>query len=226
MEEGHLLPSVKELYSVMAATHYRFEVIFVDDAGTDRTKELILQIAKEYPDVRYLMHEKNIGRGGSFSDGARISQGKYIGYLDIDLEVSAGYLPYVLKKLENGNDVVIVNRKYSILWTFSFLLRHLSSISYKTLVSLVFNTPAMDTESGFKFFTKESLLFLLGKTTSKKWFFDTEVMVLAHKYNYRIAQIEGMYSKNPEKLSTVRLFPDSMNQIAELLRFKRRIKKS
>mgnify|MGYP000564595559 CR=1 FL=1 len=88
MEEGHLLNSVKEIHAVMTSSRYKFEMIFVDDAGTDNTRELIFQIAKEYTNVRYLLHEKNVGRGGSFADGAKIAKGKYIGFLDIDLELS------------------------------------------------------------------------------------------------------------------------------------------
>jgi len=218
------LNSVKEIHAVMTSSRYKFEMIFVDDAGTDNTRELIFQIAKEYTNVRYLLHEKNVGRGGSFADGAKIAKGKYIGFLDIDLEVSVKYLPGILNKLEEGNDVAIINRNYKISWTPSFLLRHLSSVLYKKLVSAAFCTPALDTESGFKFFTRESLLFLLDKTLSQKWFFDTEVVVLALKYNYKVVQVDGIFNKNPGKSSTVRLIPDSISQVSELINFKRRIK--
>ena len=223
-DEWHIVKSVKEISSVMKTTPYKFEMIFVDDASADKTKEMILYIEQNFPDVRYVMHEKNTGRGRAFCDGAKIAKGNYVGFLDIDLEVSASYLPEVLKKLDEGNHVVIVNRSYRIVPTFSFLIRQFSSVFYKKLASAVFHIPPLDTESGFKFFKRESLFALLPQVRSDRWFFDTEIMVLAHLAGQKITQVEGIYKRNPEKTSTVRLFADSIDQFSELLKLKRRLK--
>src|ERR1051326_888009 len=105
-EEKHILDSVKEIYRVMNKTNYRFETIFVEDGSPDRTKEKILEIEKQFPNARHLFHEKNIGKGGSIANGVKMAKGKFIGHIDIDLEISAEYLPDVLVELEKGNDAV------------------------------------------------------------------------------------------------------------------------
>ncbi|TAL58039.1 MAG: glycosyltransferase, partial [Bacteroidetes bacterium] len=90
-EENHILQSVEEIYRVMNVSGYTFEVIFVEDASTDKTKEYILQIEKKFADIRYVFHKKNTGKGRSIADGVKIARGKFIGHIDIDMEVSAEY---------------------------------------------------------------------------------------------------------------------------------------
>ena len=204
-EEGHILDSVREIYKVMDATNYKFEVIFVDDASTDKTKEKILQIAKEFPDVNYLFHANNTGKGGAIADGAKIASGKYIGHLDIDLEVSADYLPKVLAAMEEGSDIVFIKRKVNFSRSPQYVMRDIAGIIYRSLVKNLLRTPYMDVQSGCKFFRRDALFQLLKQVGSKGWFFDTEILARAHYGNYRIKQIPGFYIRNKKKRSTVKL---------------------
>ena len=67
-EEPHLRESVSKIYELLNQTQYKFEVIFVDDCSKDKTRDVILSIVNEFPNSKYLFHEKNIGRGGTFID--------------------------------------------------------------------------------------------------------------------------------------------------------------
>ena len=224
-EEESVEEGIKEIYRVMKSTPYSFEIIFVDDASKDRTREKILKVSLEYPDVNYLLQQENTGRGKAFINGAKIAKGKIIGFLDVDLEVSATSLPDVIKEIENGSDVCIVKRNYAIKWYPEFLLRHSASVIYKRLVWSILNMPKLDTETGFKFFKKETLFKLLEKVESPGWFFDTEIMCLACYGKFQIAQVDGDYKKNPKKSSTVNLFSDSIRQFASALSYRKKLKK-
>lgn len=224
-EEKFIIPGVAKIFEVMAATPYKFEVVFVDDASTDQTREKILKAAKKYPNVSYVFQRNNTGRGFAFINGVRTAKGRIIGYLDIDLEISISSLPKVIDEIEKGNDVVIVKRNYKIKWSFSFLIRHFASILYKRIAWTVLNTPCWDSETGFKFFRREALEQLLKKAESKGWFFDTEIMCLAHYSKLKIAQIDGIYKKNLQKISTVYLFSDSVNQFFQLIAYRKKLKK-
>ena len=93
----HLRRNVQEIYSLLNKTKYSFEMIFVEDCSKDNTKDVILSIAKDFPNVKCIYHEKNTGRGGAFLDGIKMASGKYVGFLDIDLEVSCVYLLPVIQ---------------------------------------------------------------------------------------------------------------------------------
>lgn len=225
-EELHLRDSVTQIYNLLQHTKYSFEMIFIDDCSEDKTRDIILEIVKDFPNTRYLFHEQNTGRGGAFMDGVKMAKGKYVGFLDIDLEVSYVYLMKVLPELENGNDIVTVHRHYSIPLSLSFIIRHILSVSYKVIVSNYLEIPRMDTETGFKFFHKERLLALDPLIENKRWFFDTEVMAHAYKNNYKICEVDGLFTRRTDKTSTVRLFHDTIEYIGEVIRFKKRMKKN
>lgn len=58
------------------------EVIVIDDASKDKTKEII----KNFPSVRLIEHETNKGKSRSVVDGIKASQGDYVLLLDADLK--------------------------------------------------------------------------------------------------------------------------------------------
>ena len=224
-EEAQISESVKELFGIMNLSGFSFEMIFVDDASKDDTKEKILTAVKQYQDIRYIFQKENTGRGKAFINGAKGAKGNIIGYLDIDLEISASSLPEVIREIKEGADVCIVKRNYKIEWTPEFILRHLASITYKRLAWTLLGIPHYDTETGFKFFKRESLFKLLEKTESPRWFFDTEIVTLAYFSGMKISQVNGTYKKNWNKSSTVNLFSDSLRQFSSLLSYRKKLKK-
>lgn len=223
-EQNSIEHGIREISKVMDRTALTYEVIFVDDASPDNTRERIMEAAERFPNVKYLLHNKNTGRGKAFIDGAMQAKGTIIGFLDIDLEISVDCLPEVIKSIQNGYDVCLVKRAYKIEWNPEFILRHIASVTYKQLVRIFLNLPSLDTESGFKFFRRESLFRLLQKTESPGWFFDTEIVALAHYSGMKISQADGTYRKNWRKNSTVNLFSDSLRQFRSLISYRKKLK--
>lgn len=78
--------------SVLAQTYGDFELIIVDDASKDNTREVI----KSFDDkrIRYICHKENRGAPATRNTGIRMARGVYIGLLDDDDE----WLPTKLEK--------------------------------------------------------------------------------------------------------------------------------
>src|SRR4030042_3032729 len=88
--------------SVFAQTYNTWELLLIDDGSTDRSTDIALQYANNYPEkVRYLEHDghKNRGMSASRNLGFRNSKGKYVALLDAD-DV---WLPH---KLEQQVDIL------------------------------------------------------------------------------------------------------------------------
>ena len=223
-EELSIEEGVRAVFETMRAESKIFEVILVDDASTDKTREKIINISKEYPDIKYLFQDINTGRGKAFLNGSALAEGKIVGYIDVDMEVSISSLPEVIREIEKGQDLVLVRRNYNLKWSLGFIVRHFASSIYKSMVQFFLKIPKLDTESGFKFFKKESLLALKEKVESDRWFFDTEIVCLAYFSGMRVAQVEGEYKKNSKKTSTVHLLSDSLLQFSKLIAFRKKLK--
>ena len=90
-EERILERSVDEIFLVLDALRSTSEVIFVDDGSGDRTRSVINRLLLDNPkrDLRKIEHVRNLGRGRTVSDGIRAARGRFVGFIDVDLEVPA-----------------------------------------------------------------------------------------------------------------------------------------
>jgi undecaprenyl-phosphate 4-deoxy-4-formamido-L-arabinose transferase len=82
------------------------EVILVDDASDEETVAKVKALAQQYPEVRVLLHERNLGQQRSLKDGMAMAKGDYIFTLDDDLQQDPEDMPKLLNKLKEGHHVV------------------------------------------------------------------------------------------------------------------------
>lgn len=223
--EGQVIEdSVAEIVNTLDRTRYAYEIIFVDDCSTDQTRELIERIIGWYPDKRMsrIFHEQNKGRGGTVSDGIRAADGVVVGFIDIDLEVHAHYIPSCVNAVENGADVAVGRRVYKL--NLRSLDRYLMSTGYVWLVRRLLGVDLHDTETGYKFFKRERILPVLDEIEDQRWFWDTEVMVRSYYKNYQIAEIPCLFLRRFDKTSTVSPLSDTLDYFRKLWRFRKTVK--
>jgi glycosyltransferase involved in cell wall biosynthesis len=182
---------------------------------------LIEKIVKENPglDLRVLLHDLNKGRGQTVTDGFRAARAPIAGYLDVDLEVHCRYIPSLVRAIERGADVATVRRIYA--FQLGSLDRYAMSRGYSFLVRRLLGVDFRDTETGFKFFRRETVLPVLDEIADPGWFWDTEFMVRAGRRGLRIEEVPGAYLRRYDKTSTVRGLKDSLRYFAKLVAFRR-----
>jgi glycosyltransferase involved in cell wall biosynthesis len=219
-EEPILEQSMVETFRVLDALRLTAEVIFVDDASRDGTRAVIERIVAANPtrEIRTILHERNVGRGGTVADGIRGAKGRLVGFLDIDLEVHARYIPTCVLALEEGYDVATALRVYKFYWRS--LDRYVLSRGYRLLMRALLGVPLQDTETGFKFFRREAVLPVLDATRDVGWFWDTEIMVRAHHAGLRIIEIPALFIRRFDKQSTLHPLDDSLEYLRKLWRFR------
>ena len=219
-EEPILESSVGETFRVLDALRWTSEVVFVDDHSRDRTAEIIERIVAAHPDraISVIRHPQNVGRGGTVTDGIRAARGRYVGFIDIDLEVHAMYLLPCLLALEQGADVATALRIYRFHWRS--LDRYILSRGYRWLSSHVIPPTLQDTETGFKLFNRERILPVLEACRDRGWFWDTEVMVRAHYAGLQIREIPVLFLRRFDKQSSVRPVRDTIDYLQKLWRFR------
>jgi glycosyltransferase involved in cell wall biosynthesis len=219
-EESHLKNSIDEILKVLDYTNLKYEVIFVDDKSTDRTREIIKQVIagkKSYP-LKAVFHDKNTGRGGAVTSGIRVSAAEVVGYIDVDLEVSPLYIPCCVKNVMEGSDLVIGSRVYKVRANGAF--RYLTHWIYLQLVRNLIKVRFLkDTESGYKFFRKNRILPVLDKCENTHWFWSTELVANAFLQGLSFCQVPCLYLRNRDKKTTVKIFRDSLQYFKSLFNF-------
>lgn len=87
-----------------------YEIVFVDDSK-DNTPDVIMEVAKEYPQVR-MEHRKNgTGLATAVLDGFKLAKGEYMACMDADLQHPPIVLKYMYKAIVvGGADVCVPSR--------------------------------------------------------------------------------------------------------------------
>lgn len=217
-----LAESLPELLAALRGMRLTSELILVDDASRDGTVSLLEECRRQHTDIpiQIIRHTTNMGRGRTVADGWRAARGRIVGYLDIDLEVHARYVPAMVDAIDRqGADGAVAWRMYKMTW--SVLVRALCSKSYHLLVRGMLRLPFKDTETGFKFFKREAVLPWLETVRHPGWFWDTELMARAWFQGLRIAEIPCLFIRRTDKRSSVRVFRDAWGYLVALVRFKR-----
>ena len=220
-EAEHIERSFAEIRDTLTQTGWPFEILLVDDVSRDATREILQRIVESHRhlDLRLILHDRNQGRGATVTDGFRASRGTVAGYLDVDLEVHCRYIPSLVRAIERGADIATVQRIYA--FQLGSLDRYFMSRGYSFLVRHLLGVPFRDTETGYKFFRRETVLPLLDEIEDEGWFWDTEFMARAARRGFRVAEVPGAYIRRDDKTSTVRGVRDSARYFRQLLRFRR-----
>lgn len=90
----------KCLKSLQGQTYHPLELIVVDNASTDQSVELI---RKNFPEVKLVLNEKNLGFGGGNNVGIRASQGRFIMMLNNDTRLDPSCIEELKRGLEKSD---------------------------------------------------------------------------------------------------------------------------
>ena len=83
-EQDNLLPLVEEAHEVCRQLTDDFEIILVNDGSTDRTADLMEQLARQYPRLRTIHHPSNKGYGAALISGFSAAQKQIVFFSDAD----------------------------------------------------------------------------------------------------------------------------------------------
>lgn len=222
-EAEHLEDSIFQILKVMSATRYKYEIIFVDDGSNDGTKDIIRRLCDNHEAMTYLFHKRNMGRGKSVSDGIKRARGEVAGFIDIDLETHARYIPWLIAEVLEGADIACAWRIYKT--RLNSLDRWILNRGYNFLVRNFLGLKFMDTETGFKFFDREKILPILEEVRDNHWFWDTEIIARAYFKGLKIVEVPTLYVRRKDKKSTVKVLPDTIYYLKKLFWFKHELKK-
>lgn len=149
-EEG----TVRELYSQVRAEFsqlaLRAELIFIDDGSTDRTRELLRELAATDPDCRVVVFRRNSGKAAALQVGFRMARGEYILTMDADLQDDPHEIPRFLEALQRVD--LVSGWKENRL---DPLGKTLPSRLFNATVRRVTGVPLHDMNCGFKGYRRQ-----------------------------------------------------------------------
>ncbi len=104
-EEPSILPLYDRLTSVLESLNTPFEIVFVDDASTDRSFDLLANLAETDSRMKVVRLRRNFGQTAALSAGFDEARGAVIVSLDGDLQHDPEDIPALLAKIDEGYDI-------------------------------------------------------------------------------------------------------------------------
>jgi glycosyltransferase involved in cell wall biosynthesis len=105
-EADNLLPLYHALRAAMEDTGRTWEAIFIDDGSTDATCQVLKELQMQDTCVRVILLRRNFGQTAAMVAGFDHARGKVVVSLDGDLQNDPADIETLLKRLEDGYDVV------------------------------------------------------------------------------------------------------------------------
>ncbi len=190
--------ATEKLRDALAECTEQFEIILVDDGSTDRTPEIVEELAEKYDEVRAIHHKPNAGYGASLKDGFLAARLPLVFYTDADNQFDPREIPKLLELIDK-HDIVTgyrIDRQDP-------RLRKLFSWGFKKFIGLVFGVYVRDCDCAFKLYRRK--VFKHITMESRQFFIDAEVLAKANVLGYRIGEVGVTHLPRTDGQSTVRL---------------------
>ena len=110
-EEPSILQLYDRLTAVLEKLRRPYEIIFVDDASTDQSFDLLANLVETDPRLKVVRLRRNFGQTAALAAGFDESQGGVVISLDGDLQHAPEDIPALLAKIDEGYDIASGWRK-------------------------------------------------------------------------------------------------------------------
>jgi len=220
-----LAASVERTLALFAAhPEFAWRLVIADNGSNDGTSELAreLEAANSGQLTALILTIK--GRGLALKEAWTNSDAAIVSYMDVDLSTDLDHLPQLIGMVANGScDVAIGSRLARGSKTDRQLKREITSRGYVAIIRATFpRLKITDAQCGFKALNRKAVSLIVPKIENRMWFFDTELLILAHQAGLKIRELPVRWVEDRD--TKVKIVSTAMEDIRGLLRmrFRRR----
>jgi hypothetical protein len=154
------------------------EVIVVSDGSEEA-------LAEDTELAAVIHYDRNLGKGYAVKAGALSARGKFISYVDADLDLDPSAIPEFVRLAERESlDFVIGSKRHPESLVHYPRSRRIGSWLYQQVVRLLFRLDVRDTQVGLKVFRREVAEEVLPLLLVKQFAFDLEFLAVARSLGF------------------------------------------
>jgi glycosyltransferase involved in cell wall biosynthesis len=224
-EAERILPTLARLHQFLLTQRLRWEIVVVDDGSKDATCAVVEAQAAVIPGLRLVRQSPNQGKGAAVRRGMLAARGQLRVMSDADGSMPPEQLPALLAPIIACRAEIAIGSRYAagartdvkqpayrVLWS-----RLANRVIQRSLVPGV-----LDTQCGFKAFTAEAARDLFGRARVDGWAFDLEILALARRRGYGIAEIGVAWTD--DRRSKVNPLKDMYKVVREAVTIRRNLR--
>ena len=223
-EHDRIVPTLEHAIAYLRNQTYPSEIIVVSDGSVDGTARVAQNFSPPCSiNIRALEYHPNRGKGYAVRYGMLRGQGRVVMFMDADYAVPMRYCEQGLDLITGGYDVAMASRAISgaHIREHQNIFRKFSAKIYTFIQNLYLGIPYPDTQCGFKFFTHRAAQHLFSQQKLDSVIFDPEILWLARKAGYRVAQFPVQWRHVADSRIQYDSIRKSLFVFQELIRIKR-----
>ena len=216
--EKHTIQKI--LNKIYNLKNLKKEIIVVNDASTDGTKEILNRNKKK---ITYLIHhKKNLGKGAAIQTAKKFIKGDVVIIQDADLEYDPGDYMKLLNLITKGHNVVygsrVLGKNRYLSKNFSSVLRIFYNHMLTLLSNIINNQKLTDAHTCYKMFS--SKIFLNIQLKEKDFSFCPEITTKIALINEKIKEVPIKYNgRSYEEGKKINFF-DGLKAILTLFKYR------
>lgn len=166
-EEDNVEPLYQRVTTAMAqVADVRFEILFIDNASTDRTQERLRQLAAHDRRVKVIFNVRNFGVLRSPAHALFQAPGDAVIPMACDLQDPPELLPDFIRHWRSGFKLVTAVKPVSQEGAFMFRLRR----NYYRILNKISETPLIENFTGYGLYDREVIEVLRGIPDRRPYF--------------------------------------------------------
>jgi len=200
--------TVEEIVGRVLAVPLRIELVAVDDASTDGTRDLLQKLARERG-FKLLLQERNRGKGAAVRRGVAEAAGDVIVVQDADLEYSPEEYPELIDLIVRGKADAVFGSRFIGRHRCFLFTHYLANLFLNLVTNVLYNTTMTDMETCFKAVRADLLKSI--ELKSDRFGIEPEITAKLFKRGARVYEVpityEGRDYSEGKKISWKDGFP-------------------
>lgn len=181
-EEKNIARAVELSARMLRGLTRDYEILVVNDGSSDRTPDIVRELALEESSLRCLSHAANMGYGAALKTGLRSASKELLFFTDSDLQFNIAELPELVRWIEDYDIVIGYRRRRR-----DHPGRRFLGWGWTTLIRLLFGLRVKDIDCAFKLFRKRVIDTI--SIDSIGAFVNSEILLRAVKKGYTVKEI-------------------------------------
>jgi hypothetical protein len=218
---------LEQVHHYLKEQDYPYEVILSDDGSTDGTLEELQKFAHRHQHFQVIAND-HAGKGPTVASGMLQATGDWCLFTDFDQSTPLNEIEKLWPSTTDHEVVIGSRAAQGAKREREPIHRHVMGVGFNLLVQLLVLPGILDSQCGFKLFSAKATKILFSKlyiyarhpkiTDAFTGAFDVEVLFLARKKNFDIAEIPVLWKhRHSDRVAPIK---DSFRMLRDIIKIR------